>query len=571
MRECIWHPRPVPRPEVEEPPPGYADLPASLALLLARRGLEAEALAGFLDPTACPGSSWRELGSADRAAARIALAVERGERILVHGDFDADGMTATALVCRLLDHLGADSCYFIPDRIESGYGLGEEGVRAAVDGGCGMLLTVDCGTSALQASDALAGAGVDLVVCDHHESSGDLPVSVAVVNPVLDGAGSPFSVLAGVGVAFKLAEALVEITGCDSSILDRLMELVAIGTICDVVPLTGENRTLVARGLQMLRTRPGTGLQSLARIAGIDLGSIGGSDIAFGLGPRLNACGRVGDADWGVELLLTDDESRASELSSLIDRNNQLRKDLDRLVHSEASRLAADQADRKTLVLCSDRWHQGVLGIAASRLAREYGRPAVLISLESEPAKGSARSIEGFEVHSALSAVSDLLETFGGHPQAAGLSIRRDNIPAFSERFELYAAEAIGDEPLHPILYYDGALAGPDYTLDTVRQLGRLEPFGEGNREPVWIACAAKVLDVGTMGSGRHLRARFSVDGRRVDAVGFGMGDRAGDLRGLVDIAFVLSENRYGGNPSLQLILRDFRDPGAVEASRERA
>lgn len=554
-----WMARSVLNSDVDCIPDNYPDMPKSVALLLARRCMTLSEVEKYLNPMAYESADWKQLATAEKAVERIRKAIHKNQRILVYGDYDADGVTATALMCSTLKDLGGNVEYHIPDRFADGYGLGKNGVNLCIERKINLVITVDCGTTAYDQVNILSGAGIETVVTDHHEAGDKVANAYAIVNPRLNRDRTGLDDLSGVGVAFKVVQGLYESFTGSSDEAEKLVDLVAIGTICDIVPLSGENRSLVTRGLRKLRNQPNTGVKELAKVAGISCGDISSAQIAFVIGPRLNACGRVGNAGWGVELLLTEDEGRAAELASIIDQNNFLRRQLDRLVQREAEELAENQKDRHTLVIAKNNWHQGVLGIAASRLVHKFGKPTVLISLSDDPARGSARSIEGFEVHSVLTSVSDLLESYGGHPLAAGLSIKQENVDLFSRKFEEIAGEILGENLLLPILYVDGKLEIEDYNLEVVNFLKKMEPFGEGNEEPVWIARNVRAVSCNLVGGGRHLKAGFRFGGRFVDSVGFGMSEKQSIMDSEVDLAFVLKNNTYNGRSRLQLHLRDIR------------
>ncbi|MDP2530559.1 MAG: single-stranded-DNA-specific exonuclease RecJ [Candidatus Palauibacterales bacterium] len=504
----------------------------------------------------------------DMAAAldRVDRAIARGELILVHGDYDADGLCSAALLTLGLRELGARVEPFVPHRLRDGYDLGDGGLARARDLGAGLIITADCGVSAVEAVAEAGRMGLDVVVTDHHRPSPRLPDAVAVVDPARSDAGYPFQGLAGVGVAFKLLSGLYARGGVSQDGLNRHLDLVALGTVADLVPLLDENRILVRAGLGALSRTRKPGLRALASAAGVDLGgSPGATDIGYRLAPRLNAAGRVGAAETGLRLLLADEPGEAERLASVVEMHNRERRQEDRRVRAEAEAQLVERYDPerdRSVLLWGEDWHPGVIGIVASRLVEQVHRPVILVSLREEPGRGSGRSIPGFHLHRALEACSDLLERFGGHRMAAGLEVRRERLEALALRFEEEAARTLTAEALQPDLQLDLSLPLRNVDEDLWRGLEYLAPFGTDNPRPVLHVRDVRFERSATVGSdGDHLKAILAGDDdSRLEAIGFGMGGRLGEASSSrVEVAFELSRDRYRGRERLQARMLDFR------------
>lgn len=544
-------------------------LPLPLCRLLVQRGHGSDGEARtFLRPRLDQLLDPFLLTDMDRAVERIGRALDAGETILVHGDYDVDGICAAALYARVLRRLGGRVEVFVPHRLEDGYDLGEGGVRRAVEVGAGLILTGDCGIVAHEAVAAAAAAGIDVVVTDHHTPGATLPPAVAVVNPArLDG-GYPKAVLAGTGVAFKVCEALVRRRGVDDSWLWYHLDLVALATVADLVPLTGENRVLTRLGLRILRETGSAGLDALLREA--QLGGreeLSAGQVSHVLAPRLNAVGRIDDAALGARLLLSDDTAEAEFIAARLGELNRERQDLDRATLKEALALLEqdyDPAADRVVVLAGEGWHPGVIGIVASRVVERIHRPAVLIALNgaSGRARGSARSIRGFHLYEALAACAEHLGRFGGHRAAAGLDIEPSRIPAFRRALNAHAHAVLRPEDLVPELVVDLEVPIPEATAELHRYMRYLGPFGVGNPTPVFLARGVGVHGYPRVVGRDHLRIDLVQGGVRLEAIGFRMAERAGELdggRARLDVAYQLIENRWNGRSRLQAKLVDLR------------
>jgi single-stranded-DNA-specific exonuclease len=506
-------------------------------------------------------SDWSALPNASRAVSAIGRVAEDGGTIMVHGDFDADGMTASAIMVRTLREMGAEAFYYVPSRMIEGYGLGPEGVKAARERRAELVLTVDCGTNDGPAIRELESSGMQVVVTDHHEVEDRAELRACVVNPKLARAGGePWSELSGAGVALQIARGLLG-SGCRRGLIADLAQLAAVGTICDVVPLVDDNRIMVREGLRSMAERPLTAIASLAEKAGVDTGSIKARDIAFGLGPRLNACGRLDRASLGVDLLLSDDQEQTRRLAGELDELNSRRRELDKGLLKEVMPRAAERSGqgRRSLVLSGDGWHRGVLGIVSGRLASRFGMVSVLLSTEDGICYGSARSVPGVPLHEVLARTEPFLLRYGGHAAAAGLSLREENLPAFQLALEeqLRSYDQSGFEP---VVHLDGTLVESDLDMDLVEAMEVMRPFGPGNREPVWLVRKAEIVSYRPVGRDRsHLSCEVAVGSTRIRAIGFGLASKAPLLCSPVDLACRLMEDEYRGGGRLQLQLVDLR------------
>jgi len=510
----------------------------------------------------------------ERAVRRLRQAIETHETVAVYGDYDVDGITSTCMLTDYLRSKGVTCRWYIPNRLEEGYGVNCDAIRELCERRVTLIVTVDCGVTAIaEAKFAASTLGVDMIITDHHECQDELPAAVAVVDPKRPDCGYPSHDLAGVGVAFKL---LCALEGSAEPILDRYADLVAVGTIADVMPLAGENRYIVKRGLEKLNAHPHPGLQALIEEVGLwDKNSrtakkrITATNIGFTLAPRLNASGRLGQVESAVRLLLCRTADEASCYAADLCQLNRDRQQLETDIWRQALEMLDTETPDGPIVLAHADWHQGVIGIAASRLAEKYGVPAIMICLDGEEGKGSCRSSGGFNLFTALNACADQLVGFGGHALAAGLTIRRENIDAFRAAFTDYyrnhAAECVST------LDVDLCVDSPALlTLECVEDLDRLEPCGTGNPRPMLCLLGAMLTELTPIGGGRHLRLQLEMQGTPYEAVFFhqtaeSVGLRAGDC---VDAAFIPQVNEFRDRRSVQLLLCDIRRHDASEAER---
>lgn len=547
-----------------------------VAEILVRRGRGSPADARrWLRPRTSHRHAPEALPDMEAAVRRVAEAIEGGETILVHGDYDADGMCSAALLTRGLRQLGGDARPFVPHRTEHGYDLGEAGLERAVEEGASLILTADCGVTAVEAVEEGKAAGLDVVITDHHQPGPRLPRAAAVVNPSRAESEYPFAGLAGVGVSFKLLEALFSRDGRPPEELNQHLDLVGLGTVADQVPLVDENRVLVRAGLAALDRTRKPGLRALLEAAGYGDGEeLSASAVSYGLAPRLNAVGRISDANHGVRLLLTDDPDEARDLARALERQNRQRREADGRVLAEALERLEESYDAsrdRGVVLWGEDWHPGVIGIAASRIVEKIHRPAVLVTFREGVGRGSGRSIDGFHLVDALGRCDGALERYGGHRMAAGLRVQRSRVEEFDEQFREIAGHELEETDLVPELTLDLELRLSEADRDLFDWLDHLAPFGTENPRPVLASAGVRFTSTCRVGrDGKHLKGRLVDDeGTELEAIGFGMGDRADELHlsPRWDVAYRLTADTYRGRSRLQARLEDFRPADSGPAS----
>ena len=540
------------------------------AAVLVRRGYADPEEAGRFLAAEMPGHDPNLLGDMEVAVQRIRAAVAEGKRICVHGDYDVDGICATALAVLFLRELGADVVWHLPSRFEEGYGVSSETLGRLVEEGVGLVLTVDCGITAVEEIAEAKALGLEVVVTDHHRPGPTLPDCPIVATRPSD---YPFPELCGTGVVYKLGEALL---GADSPAVRRQLDLVALATVADVVPLLDENRALATAGLRALSSTRRPGLQALMQSAHVDPATVDASAIGFRLAPRINAAGRLCRPDTALELILTEDKARAKELAAELEELNRERQAVeDRIVREAVALVEAlppKESRRRGYVLWSEDWHEGVIGIVASRLVERFNRPVVLVTGSGEAWKGSGRSIGSFDLHGALAACAAHLERFGGHRAAAGLSILPENLEAFAEAFAAHADAVLDEHDLVPVTSVDAVVSGRDLTLGLAQELERLAPFGLGNPDVTLLVPACQPVSPATVGEGKHLRFRVHQHGQDAgSAIAFGQGSQLDRLRaeGRFDVACRLKENHWNGTVAPQLVVRRLFDtPEAYESVR---
>ncbi len=547
-----------------------------LARLLLNRGLRTpEEARAFLDPSLSRGLRspllFQDMG---RAVARLIQALEKGEKVFVYGDYDVDGVTGSAQLLLFLRELGASPGLYIPHRVREGYGLNERAVREMAFQGARVLVTVDCGAASHREVALAQNLGIDVIVCDHHHVPEVRPPALALLNPMERGCPFSLSGLSGAGVVFYLLMGLrMGLRQAGKGPLPNLrryLDLVALGTVADLVPLVEENRTLVAYGLKEIAQTQRLGVQALKEVSGLSGDGeqkISSGHVAFRLGPRLNAGGRLADAKKAVELLTTTDLSKAHALAAELDRENRERQGLEEEVLRQALTQVEEVGDRWSLVLASPDWHPGVIGIVASRLVEAFHRPTILIALDGELGRGSGRSPYSFHLYQGIKACGDLLEGFGGHRQAAGLSIRQECIPEFARRFERVVREALTEEDLIPTVKVDGELPLSELNLALLEELQLLEPHGQGNPEPVFLAREVRVLSSRVVGrdsgpgKGGHLKLFLvpSEGGKPFEAIWFGRGNEEISFRDRLDVLYTPQLHTWNGTARMQLRLRDIK------------
>ena len=546
------------------------DLPLSLARLLIRRGLVApeEALAFLYPEHKHLHSPWLLLNM-ERAAGRLVKALREKEKITVYGDYDADGVTAAAIVTEVLSRCGADIDYYLPSRFAGGYGLSKEALKELKAGGTDLVVTVDCGINSVQEIELAAGIGLDLIVTDHHLPLVKMPQETLVINPLQKDCPYPYKELSGAGVAFKLAVALCERLKVEPPF--DLLDLAALGTAADVVPLNGENRTIVSLGLEVLRRQKRAGLKALGCLAGLSENKLSSFALSFIFAPALNAAGRMGEADPALKLLLEKDFGQAEILAKELYLLNQKRRETERKILQEAESLAQKQFEEPgagVIALASESWHRGVIGIVASRLAEKFDRPVALVAFAGESGLGSARSVPGFDITAALSEASGLLERFGGHTQAAGFTVLKNNFEPLRRSLNRYSAPYFAKTRARPPLNLEAELAPADFSLETAESLELLEPFGLGNPAPLLGAKKWELVSFRLVGAGRnHLKLKVKNNHHSLDPIFFSAAKFKDKLQPgvLYDLAFSLKTGFFNGRKTLEVQLKDLK-PAGLEA-----
>ncbi|MCM0081626.1 single-stranded-DNA-specific exonuclease RecJ [Geomonas sp. Red32] len=537
-----------------------------MARLLANRGIaDTGAAQAYLNPTLSTLHDPMLLAGMETAVERLALALTRGDRVCVHGDYDVDGVTSVALLIGFFREVGIDAFSYIPKRLTEGYGLSSQGVTAAEEGGASVLITVDCGITSHAEASLCREKGIDLIITDHHSPGDTLPGAYAVINPLQPGCRYPFKSLAGVGVAFHLVIALrsrlreQELLKGKEPDIRGYLDLVALGTVADVVPLLGINRALVSYGLKQLSLGNRVGVRALKDVSGV-VGEVGCGAVGFRLAPRINAAGRLEDAAVGLELLLTSDPVKAKAIATQLDDSNAERQAIERATLEEARVMLKEGAcrGRKSIVLGSKLWHPGVVGIVASRIAELFHRPVILFALEDGTGRGSGRSIPSFHLLDAIRSCADHLLKYGGHSHAAGVSIAEEELERFALSFDEAAAGALDAEALVPVLPYDAELSPAQVDEGLPAELERMKPFGMGNPEPSFLLKGAEVRECRVL-KGGHLKLRIAGQGKSFDAIGFGLAEKEPGIGERIDLVFTAGFNDWNGKRSLQLTVKDLR------------
>lgn len=542
-------------------------LPEIVAHILVKRGIATpQKIREFFKPGPEQLHDPFLLKGMELAVNRIIEALTEKQRIFIYGDYDVDGITSVALLYLFLKDMGGIVRYYIPDRQNEGYGISLAGVEEAIRWKADLIISVDCGVTSIEEVRVANGAGIDTIISDHHEPSESLPDALAVIDPKRTDCDYPFPELAGVGVAYKLAQGVSMRWGLKAETHERYIELVAIGSAADIVPLIDENRVFVHLGLAKLNEDGGVGISSLIEVAGLKKSYISVGQIVYGLAPRINAVGRLGSAEIAVELLTTKDQTEAHRIALTLEEENRRRKYIDSHTLEEARTKILSEFDPEqdcAIVLAKRDWHAGVIGIVASRIIESCYRPTVMITIEDGIGKGSARSIPGFDIHFALRECSDLLLQFGGHKYAAGLTIEEKNIPEFTRRFKKVAGEMISSDDLIPKYEIDAEISLAQITPELIKYLGDFAPFGPKNTKPLFVSHNLNVAYPKLVGSHcQHLRFRVRQEGYEFDAIAFNMGDKYSALakkEGKVDLIYHIERNEWMNRVNTQLQVKDLK------------
>lgn len=542
------------------------NIPPVASRILASRGITDSLKAErFLKPSLSNLFDPFLLSNMDKAVERVVQALKKNEKIMIYGDYDVDGITSTAIMFLVLNRLGADVSYYLPNRLVEGYGISEDGLLEAERRKAMLLITVDCGITAVDEFDIARKMGIDCIITDHHEPAERIPKAHAIVNAKLDGEDNPGFELSAVGVAYKFAQALYRELGQDEVELEEHLDLVALGTAADIVPMIGENRILTKFGLDQVARTTKPGLKALIFISGLMGQKIGTGQVVFILAPRINAIGRLGDAEQAIKLLTTKDENKASTIARILNAENQRRKSIDEQTLNEAIEQLESTVDLtrdRAIVLSSRGWHQGVIGIVASRLVEKYHRPTVMIAIDGNEGKGSARSIPGFHLYDALKECEEDLIRYGGHKYAAGLSIAPEKIESFRERLNKVSTKMLTADDLVPKLNIDAEIEINTIDHDLVNVLERFAPFGPQNMRPVFVSYGNEIVGAPHIVGKKHLKFKVRRGERIIDCIGFNQGDFLKSLNYrpmLIDMVYVIEHNFWNGQNRVQIRTRDLR------------
>ena len=533
-----------------------------VAKFLASKNMTDEEEKVFLNPTRDDFHDPFLMPDMKKAVKRIKEALEKNEKICIFGDYDADGITSTTILKRFFKDRGVDVSCYIPNRLTEGYGMNLDAIKKIAEEGTKLIITVDTGITAIEEVNLAKELGMDIIVTDHHEQAENIPDAIAVVDlKRKDSKEYPFRDLCGAGVAFKLCMALCKELDLKEDEALKYIIFAAIGTIADVMPLIDENRTIVKFGLMLLQRPKYIGIVELIKLAGLK--NINTEAVSFGIAPRLNACGRMGKQEEALELFTTDDPIKARNIASNVEIYNRERQKIEADIYDEVIRNInnSDIDNKKCIVVSGDSWHHGVIGIVSSKITEKYYKPSILLGIEDGLAKGSGRSIEGFDLHEALMNCNEYLEKCGGHSAAVGLSLKQENVEKFREQLEKYADKKITDEMLVRSIEIDEEVEKSDLSIENIKELSMLEPFGEANEKPVFLYKNLKIAGIRTLSDGKHIKLSLQDENMFIDVIGFGMGNLANEyeLGDKVDVVGNLEINSYNGRESIQILLKDMR------------
>ncbi len=545
----------------------FAKCPSVLELLWQREIRTVDAAERFFHPSLRDLHDPFLMDGMQQAVDRLNEAMGSKQRIMVYGDYDVDGTTAVALVYRYLQSFYSEIEYYIPTRYDEGYGITTKVIDEAASAGVKLIIILDCGIKAIEEIKYAASLGIDFIICDHHVPDDELPPAVAILNPKLEGSHYPCSHLSGCGVGYKFMQAFSINNGIGTAELEGMLDLVAVSIAADIVPMVDENRVMAYHGLKRLNSNPNVGLRAIIRTCGLSGKEISISDVVFKIGPRINASGRMQSGREAVELLTARDIKEAAKLSLAIDQYNQDRKELDKRITEEANAILEERGevdnDKKSIVIYNKDWHKGIIGIVASRLTELYYKPSVVLTLSNGLATGSSRSVQGFDIYSAVDSVRDLLENFGGHTYAVGLSMKEENIPEFTRRFEEYVARNIQPEQLMPQIDIDAIISFADITPEFVSTLRLFIPFGPGNQKPIF--CTRRVRDFGTSRlvgrTSEHIKFEIvdETSGKVFNGIAFNMAEYFDAIHAgkSFDICYTIEESKHrNSSTTLQLMVK---------------
>ena len=531
-----------------------------ISSILASRGIiEKEKVREFLNPTRDDFHNPFLMPDMEKAVDRILKAIQTQEKAIIYGDYDVDGITSITVLKKFLEERNLQVGEYIPNRLNEGYGLNKEAVKKIAEQGYKLIITVDCGVSCIEEIKYATELGLEIIVTDHHEPAEELPKCLAIVNAKRKDSQYPFNQLAGVGVVFKLIQAISIKLNLDNKEYLKYLDIVCVGTISDIVPLVDENRVITKLGLKLVPITKNIGLRTLLASTGYK--EVNSTTISFGIAPRINACGRMGEEKEALRLFLTNDLHEAKEITERLNNYNLERQETEKRIFKQAlEQIENGKKDKSCIVLGQEGWHHGIIGIVASKVTDIYFKPSILICFEGEEGKGSGRSIPGFNLHDAVMNCDTYVEKFGGHSMAIGINVKRENFEKFKKEFEEYTQNShISD--IIPIIQIDKQVDIKKINLQDVNELKLLEPYGEGNKMPVFLIKNLKILSIRSLSEGKHLKLKLGVDNYMIDAIGFNMGEVADKylIGDKVDIVGNLEINQFGGNENIQVNLKDLR------------
>lgn len=531
-----------------------------LATILVNRNIiEKEEIRLFLEPTRNDFHDPFLITDMKKAVERIIKAIQNQEKVTIYGDYDVDGITSITVLKSFLQDRGLEVESYIPNRLEEGYGLNKDAIGKIVNSGCQLMITVDCGISAVEEIAYANSLGIETIVTDHHEPGNELPQAMSVIDNKRKDSTYPFRELAGVGVVFKLIQAIGITLGLKEEEYLKYLDIVCVGTISDIVPLVDENRVIAKLGLLLIHQTKNMGLRSIIHSSGYQ--KIDSNSISFGIAPRINACGRMGKAEEALELLLSNNINRANELTRKLNEHNRIRQETEKNIFENAvEQIQKEHLDEgNSIIVGGENWHHGVIGIVSSKITEMYFKPSILLGFEEDGiGKGSGRSIPGFDLHEALMQCTDTIEKFGGHSMAVGITVRKDNFLKFREEFEQIASKAHIDE-IVPVIQVDAKIDVKDISKEMVESLKQLEPFGEGNRMPVFVFKNLKIDSIRALSEGKHLKLTLKDNNTIINAIGFNLGHLVEEYRigDKIDVVGVLEINSFNGVESLQINMKD--------------
>lgn len=563
-------------PEIVSVIGNFYDFPRPIAEIMAKKGFSGHSeLNAFFEMPLSALLNPFEMLDMEKGVSRICDAVIKRQRICIYGDYDVDGITSTSIMYLFLKQIGADVIYYIPNRLEEGYGLNSEAIKEIASKNVKVIITVDCGISAIKETAEASAIGIDVIITDHHQPASEIPSAYAVINPMREGDPYPYKTLAGVGISFKVIMALrhaLRKRGFfkgEAPNIKNFLDIVTLGTIADVVPITQENRIIVKQGLKIM-SAPGlrVGIEELKNTAGLNNQAMKTYHVGFQLAPRLNAVGRMGSSGKSLELLITSDRNEAKKLALELDNENKFRQAIERDILQETFSIIEKEnmGSSHGIVLAGENWHPGVIGIVASRVVDKYFRPAIILSCDGETAKGSARSIPSFHLYEGLAELSDMLLSFGGHKYAAGMKINKNRTEELRERFNKIVAEKLTEEDFIPVIQIDSIIDSQDINEEMIEWLSKLEPFGSGNKEPVFcLENVSKYQSPSLVGKDAcHLKCCFEKNGTVFDSIGYNMKNYKNLINECdkFDILFTLTVSKWKGARNIQLNLKDIKKAG---------